>query len=60
MKGVVDTAGDRLLPIYATTVDAHAGPVRPLTVYHLTHWTPGPPAKLTVSLRFMLGRSLER
>ena len=60
VQGVIDQAGDRLVPVSSTRVDAIAGPTRPITVYRVTHHTPGPPAKLRLNLRYSIGKILEK
>ena len=57
---MIDQAGDRLVPVSSTRVDAIAGPTRPITVYRVTHHTPGPPAKLRLNLRYSIGKILEK
>jgi len=60
VQAVIDQAGDRLVPVRSTRVDAVAGPTRPITVYRVTHHTPGPPAKLRLNLRYSIGKILEK
>ena len=60
VQAVVDQAGDRLVPVQATRVDAVSGPTRPITVYRVAHHSPGPPAKLRLNLRYSIGKILEK
>jgi len=60
VQAVIDQAGDRIVPVRSTRVDAVAGPTRPIAVYRLTHHSPGPPAKLRLNLRYSIGKILEK
>ena len=60
VQSVIEIAGGRLAPVMNTSVDANSGPTRPITVYRVTHASPGPPAKLRLNLRYSIGKVLER
>jgi len=60
VQGVIDHAGDRLVPVQTTRVDAASGPTRAITLYRVVYRSPGPPAKLRVNLRYTLGKVLEK
>jgi hypothetical protein len=60
MESVIQMAGDRLALVRTNHVDPVAGPTRPLSVYRVTHQTPGPPKKIRINLRYSIGKVLEK
>jgi hypothetical protein len=60
MNDVIVAAGDSLTPVYSIEPAPVTGPTRGITLYRLTHHTPGSPAKLRVNLRYTIGKVLEK
>jgi Dolichyl-phosphate-mannose-protein mannosyltransferase len=60
VKTLLDRHPDAFEQILQTTIDPQTGPKRALAVFRLKQQSPGSPKTLRVSLRYSLGKVLER